>query len=369
MAEVIKIVLTGGPCGGKTTALNFLKDELEKLNIKVFILEEIASGLLSNGITPQKLGVYEFHKQLFETQLKEENSLEEKAKAYNGEKAVILFDRGLLDSKAYVTDAEFKKYISISNKNEDVLRNSYDAVFHLKSVACTDENTYIKNCNSVRKEDVKLAKELDEKLLSIWTGTSHLRVIPNNSDFNKRLDNLLKEVLGFIGVPEPLEIERKFLIEYPDIDYLNNMTACRKVAITQAYLNTPEEGMFRIRKRGYGKDAVYIKTVKIKINDLKRIEKESYLTQAEYNNYLSRKECITGIISKDRYCIVYDDEYFELDVYPFWNDRATLEIELLSEDQPYKLPPFIKLIREVSHEPEYRNIALAQRMVHNRGTD
>ena len=275
----------------------------------------------------------------------------------------------MLDSKAYVTDAEFKKYISISNKNEDVLRNSYDAVFHLKSVACTDENTYIKNCNSVRKEDVKLAKELDEKLLSIWTGTSHLRVIPNNSDFNKRLDNLLKEVLGFIGVQEPLEIERKFLIEYPDIDYLNNMTACRKVAITQAYLNTPEEGMFRIRKRGYGKDAVYIKTVKIKINDLKRIEKESYLTQAEYNNYLSRKECITGIISKDRYCIVYDDEYFELDVYPFWNDRATLEIELLSEDQPYKLPPFIKLIREVSHEPEYRNIALAQRMVHNKGTD
>ena len=152
MAEVIKIVFTGGPCGGTTTALNFLKDELEKLNIKVFILEEIASNLLSNGITPQKLGVYEFHKQLFETQLKEENSLEEKAKAYNGEKAVILFDRGLLDSKAYVTDAEFKKYISISNKNEDVLRNSYDAVFHLKSVACTDENTYIKNCNSVRKE-------------------------------------------------------------------------------------------------------------------------------------------------------------------------------------------------------------------------
>ena len=48
MAEVIKIVLTGGPCGGKTTALNFLKDELEKLNIKVFILEEIANNLNEN---------------------------------------------------------------------------------------------------------------------------------------------------------------------------------------------------------------------------------------------------------------------------------------------------------------------------------
>lgn len=363
MAEVIKIVLTGGPCAGKTTAMDFLKRELEKLNIKVFVLQEVASKLMKKGITPQKLGAYEFHEKLFETQLAEENMLEERAAGYEGERTVILFDRGLLDSKAYVTDEEFERYISLSNKNEDLLRNSYDAVFHLKSVALSDESVYMQNKNSIRKEDIDLAKALDEKILSIWTGTSHLRVIANDKDFNKKLENLLKEVTGFIGIPEPLEIERKFLIEYPDISFIENMTVCRKVPITQAYLNTPEEGMFRIRKRGQGKDAVYIKTVKIKINDLKRIEKETYLSELEYNNYLSKKDCITGIISKDRYCIVYNDEYFELDVYPFWNDKATLEIELLSEDQPYELPPFVKLIREVSYEPEYRNVALAQRYV------
>lgn len=363
MAEVIKIVLTGGPCAGKTTAMDFLKRELEKLNIKVFVLQEVASKLMKKGITPQKLGAYEFHKKLFETQLAEENMLEERAVGYEGERTVILFDRGLLDSKAYVTDEEFERYISLSNKNEDLLRNSYDAVFHLKSVALSDESVYMQNKNPIRKEDIDLAKALDEKILSIWTGTSHLRVIANDKDFNKKLENLLKEVTGFIGIPEPLEIERKFLIEYPDINFLENMTTCRKVPITQAYLNTTEEGMFRIRKRGQGKDAVYIKTVKIKINDLKRIEKETYLSELEYNNYLSKKDCITGIISKDRYCIVYNDEYFELDVYPFWNDKATVEIELLSEDQPYELPPFVKLIREVSYEPEYRNVALAQRYV------
>lgn len=361
MAEVIKIVLTGGPCAGKTTALNFLKEKLEGINIKVYVLEETASKLMREGMTPEKLGVYEFHKRLFETQLSQETSLEEKAKAYNGEKAVILLDRGLLDSKAYVSDEEFEKYISLNNKNEDILRNSYDAVFHLKSIALYDEKIYESDDNEIRKENVCLAKKIDERLLSIWTGTAHLRVIKNDADFNKKLDSLYKEVVGFLGEPEPLEIERKFLIEYPDIDFLDSISTCRKVSITQAYLHTPEEGIFRIRKRGSGEDAVYIKTVKIKINDLKRIEKETYLTESEYTDYLNRKECITGIISKDRYCIVYDDSYYELDVYPFWTDRATLEIELLSEEQPYKLPPFVRFIREVSYEPEYRNVALAQK--------
>lgn len=361
MAEIIKIVLTGGPCAGKTTAIKFLKTKLENLNIKVLVLAEVASELMSRGITPQKVGTYKFHKQLFETQLREEKLLEKTATDSDGEKTVILYDRGLLDSKAYVTDEEFKKYISLSGKNEDMLRNAYDAVFHLKSIALSDESIYMQNENSIRKEDINLAKVLDEKILSIWTGTAHLRVIANEKDFSKKLDNLLKEVTGFIGIPEPLEIERKFLIKYPNIDFLANMNTCRKIPITQAYLNTPEEGIFRVRKRGNGKDAVYIKTVKIKINDLKRIEKETYLSEQEYKDYLARKEYVTGIISKDRYCIVYNDMYFELDVYPFWNDKATLEIELLSENQSYELPPFLSLIREVSHEPEYRNVALAQK--------
>lgn len=342
MAEVIKIVLTGGAYAGKTTALHFLKSELERMNIKTYVLENVVEKLISSGVNPEKLGDYEFYKQVFKVQLKEESLLVKKAASNNDEKAVILLDGGLLDCKAYVACEDFEKYIDENNKNEDILRYSYDAVFYLRSSA-GDKNT-------------------DEELLSIWTGTPHLRVIPCCDSIDIKLSLLLSEVKGFLGEPEPLEIERKFLIEYPDIDYLNKLKACRRVPMTQAYLNTPEEGMFRIRKRGSGNNAVYIKTVKIKINDLKRIEKETYLTESEYNNYLLRKEYITGIISKDRYCIVDDDSYYELDVYPFWKDRATLEIELLSENQPYKLPTFVKLIREVSHEYDYRNVSLAQKM-------
>ena len=181
------------------------------------------------------------------------------------------------------------------------------------------------------------------------------------TDFDTKLNRLLKEVVAFLGIPKPLEIERKFLIEYPDIEFLNSIKTCRRIPITQAYLTTPEEGYFRIRKRGEGDKAVYIKTVKIKISDIKRIEIENYISKEQYDSYLAQRQYVTGIISKDRYCIVDNNTYYELDVYPFWNDRATIEIELLSEDQRYQLPKFVKLIREVSSEPDYRNLALAQK--------
>ena len=360
MAEIIKIVLTGGPCAGKSTALSFLKNKLEELGISVLILEETATKLLSQGKTPEKIGNYEFHKLLFQTQLNGEKELEAIAEK-NKNKTIIICDRGLLDSRAYVSEDEFNRYSALYNLNEDLMRSSYDAVFHLMSAANGAKEYYTLKNNTVRSESIEKAKALDNDILALWVGTPHLRIIDNYDNFQNKLNELLNEVCGFIGTPEPLEIERKFLIEYPDLTLLNNMKLSRKTPITQAYLSTPNEGNFRVRKRGIGENAVYIKTIKIKINDLKRIEKESYITEAEYNKYLSDKENIVGIISKDRYCIIENNTYYELDIYPFWGDKATLEIELLSENQNYTLPSFVKLIREVSEDPEYRNFVLAQK--------
>ncbi len=360
MAEVIKIVLTGGPCAGKTTALKYIEKELIEQGIKVITAEEQATKLILSGKTPQNMGRYEFHKLLFENQLDTETKLIEYAEKMLDEKVVLLFDRGLLDNKAFVTDKEFYRYSSLFGCNEDIIRNSYDAVFHLVTSANGAEESYTLENNEARSESIEEARKIDEEIISVWTGTPHLRVIDNSTSFVEKLNRLKTEILAFLGVPKPLEIERKFLIEYPDLEYLDNMKTCRKTAITQAYLTTPDEGNFRIRKRGSGENAVYIKTVKIKISDIKRIEIETYISKEEYYDYLNQKEYVTGIISKDRYCIVYDSTYYELDVYPFWIDRATLEIELISEEQEYKLPPFVKLIREVTFEKEYRNLSLAR---------
>ena len=307
------------------------------------------------------MGNYEFHKLLFETQLSEENKIIAQYNQSNCDKVVLLCDRGLLDNRAFVTQEEFDRYAGLNNLSEDLIRNSYDGVFHLVSASKGAEEFYSLENNECRSESIEEARKLDDKIISIWTGTPHLRVIDNSTDFNGKKERLLTEILALLGIPEPLEIERKFLIEYPDLETLKNLNACRGVEITQAYLNTPDEGMFRIRKRGKGENCAYIKTKKIKISDIKRIEIENYISKEEYNSYISNKEYITGIISKTRYCFVYNSTYYELDVYPFWNDKATIEIELLSEEQPYELPPFVKLIREVTFEKEYRNLSLAQK--------
>lgn len=361
MAEVIKIVLTGGPCSGKTTALAYVSEKLREQGIEVITIEERATKLILNGKTQQNLGRYEFHKLLFELQLAEENEKTAIANKMPCDRVVMLSDRGLLDNKAFVTQEEFDRYSSLNGANEDIIRNSYDAVFHLVTAADGAESSYNLTNNTARSETIEQAKMIDKEILSVWTGTPHLRVIDNSTSFDKKLERLMTEILSFLGIPKHFEIERKFLIEYPDLDVLNKMKTCRRIPITQAYLTTPDGGYFRIRKRGEGKNAVYIKTVKIKISDLKRIEIENYISEKEYKEHMNKKEYITGLISKDRYCIVWNNSYYELDVYPFWNDKATIEIELLSENQPYKLPDFIKLIREVTFEKEFRNFALAQK--------
>ena len=359
MSEIYKIVLTGGPCAGKTTALDFIKNELESRGVEVFVLNEIATYLMNNGLHPHEMGSYQFHSLLFKTQLDEEKRLETLAQTCGKEKAVILCDRGLLDNKVYVSDEDFKKYSASNGMNENKILCSYNAVFHLVTAANGAEEFYTLENNNARSENPEKARQLDEDIISVWAGTPHLRVIDNSTGFELKLKRLLSEVLAVVGIPQPLEIERKFLIVYPDLNFLNNMKLCRKIPISQTYLKTPDEGNFRIRKRGEGEQAVYIKTVKRKISDIKRIEIENYISEKEYNDYLMMKEFVNGTISKDRYCFVDNSTYYELDVFPFWNNTALLEIELLSEDQEYSLPEFVNVIREVTFEKQFRNKTLA----------
>ena len=64
-------------------------------------------------------------------------------------------------------------------------------------------------------------------------------------------------------------------------------------------------------------------------------------------------------IRKDRYCLTYANQYFEIDVYPFWNDKAIAEIELSDENADIVFPDFIRVIKEVTYDDSYKNANLA----------
>lgn len=359
MRQIYKIALTGGPCAGKTEALAYLKANLEKKGTAVFCLEEVATELMNENLTPETMGNYAFHRLLFRKQLYGEERLTGLAENVFAEKCVILCDRGLMDSKAYVNEADFALYTQENGWNENKILCAYEAVFHLVTAADGAEVYYQSRNNLVRSEDIEAARRIDNRLKAVWIGTPHLRIIDNSTDFDGKLRRLLSETLAVVGIPAPLEIERKFLIIRPHSDLLQHMELCRCVPISQTYMETPDEGRFRIRKRGQGKDAVYVKTVKKKISEICRIEVEERITESEYECYISQKEYCSGTIVKERYCIVWRNTYYELDLFPFWNKFALLEIELLDEAQPYLLPDFVTVLREVTFEKEFRNKSLS----------
>lgn len=155
------------------------------------------------------------------------------------------------------------------------------------------------------------------------------------------------------------EIERKFFIELPEQTVLSRCDSVTE--ITQTYLIPEEEGFNeRVRKRGTGCEWTYTHTRKKHITGIRRIELEDEISEAEYNELLKKADPSKKEIRKTRYCLTYEGQLFEIDVFPFWNDRAIMEIELRDEAQEIKFPPDIVIARELTGNKMYTNDALSK---------
>ena len=157
-----------------------------------------------------------------------------------------------------------------------------------------------------------------------------------------------------------IEIERKYLIKMPDMEKLRQTDNYDFSEIEQVYVSDTMDGMFgRIRKRGKNGVYKYYKTFKKDVTVVTRIEIESEISEKEYKEL--KKHCREGfgIIEKTRHVFAYKGQTFELDIFPFWNDKAFLEAEVSSEDTEIPIPPFIEVIKEVTEDLSYRNSALA----------
>lgn len=350
MKKIPKIVLSGGPSGGKSLALKKLIPELKKYGYKVYPVLESAKEIINSGFDRNK-SAYEFQKAIANNQIKRENEIENTVE--DSEKAVIICDRGLMDCRVYLNDSDYEKIKSELNMSEVDLRDRYDAVFHLDSTSTNDNAEYIRD--NIRTEAENEAREINERSLKAWCGNPHYRFIPVRDSFEEKFSILLKEVKAFLGIPQPLEIERKFLIKYPDTDFLLTLP-CSKSYIEQSYLNG-KNGRFRLRKRGENGSFIYIKTVKKTITETVREEVETRLNEDEYNK-LMKENVVTGTISKDRYCLMHNGTYYEIDIFPFWKKQAYLEVELLSEEDEIKIPEFIEVIKEVTFDSRYKNSRL-----------
>ncbi len=156
----------------------------------------------------------------------------------------------------------------------------------------------------------------------------------------------------------PLEIERKFLIRRTP--KLKNHIS-ESMDIRQSYLVSADpacQRRIRMIKRDNG-SMQFFYTEKRFISPMVREENEMEIPERDYAFLCDETDDSLKPIIKTRQILEYKGQRFEIDVYPFDKELATMELELSSPDQEIGLPPFAEVIKEVTGDKNYSNARLA----------
>lgn len=169
-----RIVLTGGPGGGKTTALDLIRREFLG---KIATVPEAATMIFSGGIErssndqilkTQQIAIFNLQKHLEDIQ------------RAMFKHSIILCDRGSLDGLAYWPESDNSFFQSMhTSLEEELLR--YDAVIFFESAAKSGES--IKSNNPIRNESEQSAIDLDNKLQAIWSKHPNFNLIHSSASF------------------------------------------------------------------------------------------------------------------------------------------------------------------------------------------
>ena len=274
MNNIKKIVLTGGPCAGKTTAMVKVIEHFSSLGYKVFTIPEVPTMFTQAGmnyLTSNKDFFFEGEKATFMTQVGLEDSFLRMAETMD-QPVLIVCDRGTMDISTYLTPEFWNRIISEQGYTNTQLRERYDAVLHLVSAADGAEQFYTTANNAQRLEKadehgLQIARELDKKIVSAWKGHPHLRVINNHEDFDNKLNRVLKEISNVLGIPQPIEEERKYIVKLT-----GEVPNAIESDIVQTYLTGDPGSEIRLRRRGFDGKYVYVHTTKKRISDKEQIE-------------------------------------------------------------------------------------------------
>ncbi len=192
MQQIYKIVITGGPCAGKTTALSTVKDTFTKKGYTVLTVGEMATELINSGIAPWTCANnIEYQKCQMKLQLEKEAVFLKAARTMNARKILMICDRGMHDNKAYMGETAFLEMVRSLGKTEEGLLASYDAVFHLSTAAKGAEEAYTLSNNSARTENIEQARDVDDRVLDAWKDHPCRKIIDNSTSFEEKISRLI----------------------------------------------------------------------------------------------------------------------------------------------------------------------------------
>ncbi len=362
------IVITGGPCAGKTEGMVYLREKISALGYRVLVIPEAATKLIDGGIHPRdpRLGQPAFQRLIAVDIVHQEATFLTAARHFAalGEKVVVLVDRGGIEGVAYLNgdEALFAKIIrEFGWRSGDLCEGRYHAAIHLVTAAHGAEAHYSLK-NKARYETADEARATDNLLARSWLRHPHLRVIDNRTDFPAKLERLLLEVKAILGEPVSLETEDKYLAR---VDFAQLAALSARSRIRQNYLLPSGDGLqHRVRSRESADDYVlFYETKKGPLVNGSRIESERVVDTRRYEKLLQSADPATVTIIKDRFCFLYEGRFFELDrfIEPL-DGTVFLEIERLLHERKdsVKLPPFVEVVADVSDDPRFTNYQIAK---------
>lgn len=364
---VSMIVLTGGPCSGKSSSLAYLTERLSDHGFMVFVVPETATLITGNGIDRRKMDkpgqIVVFEEAIFDMQVSFEDTYKQAvSRIFPERRKVILLDRGIMDVRAFLADDVFNGILKKKGMTRAAVRHRYDGVVHLVTAADGAPDYYTGENNSARLETAEEALRIDRRTQESWLGHPRFKIIDNSTDFEGKMRRMFSAIAGMVGIPDVPPIQEKYLVRRID---MSGLPPHQKLDVEQIYLRTKVRGAeIRIRRRGQDGINFYFLSRTRAAGDNQHVEEEELIPEQEYINLMRLKDRHTQVLTKDRICFLWNNKHFEIDMYNGRNEGLVMLLAESagpgSEDIP-DFPPFITVGKKVTDDPGYSDRNLAKR--------
>ncbi|XP_045123588.1 TRPL translocation defect protein 14-like [Portunus trituberculatus] len=374
--RVYKVVLTGGPCGGKTTGQSRLCTFFENMGWKVYRVPETATVLLSGGIKFGDLSEDDaviFQENLLKSMMQIENTFFSLAETCS-KNCLVICDRGTMDASAFIPEERWEEIMRRNGWNPVDLRDTrYNQIIHMVSAANGAEAFYSTEDHATRSENLSLARHLDNRAAEAWVGHPYFDVIDNSTEFDSKIRRMISAVCLKLGIDTGDRLSSnarkvKFLVKGP-LPQDSVFPNFQDFNVEHIYLRTNSRKMqARLRKRGKNGHHSYTHTIRKPEQLGQIVEVKTPISQRDWTNMSAQMDEHHLKIFKKRRCFLHNNQYFQLDIYQEPCHKRCEGLILLetyttltSEELQRRLPSFLKIESDVTGRPDYSMFNLSLR--------
>ncbi|MEN9647446.1 MAG: hypothetical protein RLY57_250 [Candidatus Parcubacteria bacterium] len=362
---VHKAAILGTVGSGKSTGMARLVSHFEDMGFITGVNPETARFLIESGFDPR---LPRFHKAGFQEELMRLMIASEDARmnllrnATGSPRRILLCDRGLPDSLAYVPYRVYQKALRTINMTVTGARDRYHSAHMLEAAP----REFYRN-DSARPETYEDAIRMQRSLWRAWNGFEALRPMIKNAgrSFEDKINCLIASVSQSVGMPFALQHENVFRVKpmtrtsipadavTTDIEQVYLVRRNSDVEVSIRRRGTKEHGFtYSLREKRDHALGSRLKTEEMISEQTYRMLKEHH---RESGSHIIQKRRTVFWIKDTLY--IYDRFYGNLQGLHLLSVRRSTASGITQQ-----LPGHIKnrILADVTSHPEFRNSSLAR---------